>query len=180
MSLRSLAHPEKQEEKIAGPPTHHNGGSMGSKRVKLVIDSDLEQVFLVGMAINKLCSLIPLSDTDSDQIELCVVEAVNNCIEHAYGNEKGQEVEITLTLHPDRLVIDVCDTGKSMEQELVERKDVSALEIDPSELNSIAETGRGLPIIKMIMDSVTYKTESGRNCLTLLKNTSVFGVYKGG
>ena len=143
---------------------------MGSKTIRLVIDSDLEQVSLVGAAINKMCSLIPFSDTQSDQIELCVVEAVNNCIEHAYGNEKGHQVEITFTLDPDRLIIDVCDTGKSMERELMEQKDISPLKIDISDLDSIAEEGRGLSIMNEIMDDMTYGTKSGKNCLTLLKN----------
>lgn len=178
--LGSLAHPEKQEEKIAGAPARHNGGIMGSKRITLVIDSDLEQVSLVGMAINKICSLIPFSDTESDQIELCAVEGVNNCIEHAYGTEKGHKVEITLTLDPDRLAIDVCDTGKPMERELMEPKDISPLQIVPSDLDSIAEEGRGLSIMNEIMDGMTYRTESGRNCLTLLKNIKTSRAQKGG
>ena len=144
----------------------------GYKRIKLVIDSNLGDVSLIGIAINRLCSSIPLSGTDSYQIELCVVEAVNNSIEHAYGNEKGHEVEVVFTLYPDRLIIDVCDTGKPMDQECMEQKDVSPLEIDPNDLGNLAEQGRGLPIIKEIMDSMTYKTEGGKNCLTLIKNIS--------
>lgn len=144
----------------------------GYKRIKLVIDSNLEDVSLIGIVINKLCSSIPLSDTDSYQIELCVVEAVNNSIEHAYRNEKGHEVEVVFTLYPDRLIVDVCDTGKPMDQECMEQKDPSPLEIDPNDLDNIAEQGRGLPIIKEIMDSMTYKTESGKNYLTLIKNIS--------
>ena len=153
---------------------------MGSKTIRLAIDSDLEQVSLVGMAINKMCSLIPFLDTQSDQIELCVVEAVNNCIEHAYGNEKGHQVEITFTLDPDRLVIDVCDTGKPMERELMEPRNISALQIDPGDLESIAEEGRGLSIMNEIMDDMTYRTTSKKNCLTLLKNIRIPRAGEGG
>jgi anti-sigma regulatory factor (Ser/Thr protein kinase) len=143
---------------------------MTLKRVKLVIDSDLEQVSLIGITINKLCSLTLLSETEFNQIELCVVEAVNNSIEHAYGNEKGSEVEVTFTLHADKLVVDVCDTGKPMEKGLMEQRDISLLEIDPDDLDNIAEEGRGIPIMKKIMDTVTYGTEDGKNCLTLIKS----------
>jgi anti-sigma regulatory factor (Ser/Thr protein kinase) len=143
---------------------------MTQKRLKLVIDSDLEQVSLIGITINKLCSLTPLSESEFNQIELCVVEAVNNSVEHAYGNEKGHDVEVTFTLHADRLVVDVCDTGKPMEKGLVEQRDISLLEIDPDDLDNIAEEGRGIPIMKKIMDTVTYGTEDRKNCLTLTKN----------
>jgi len=153
---------------------------MTPKRVKLVIDSDPEQVSLIGMAINKLCSLTPLSDSESNQIELCVVEAVNNSIEHAYGKEKGHEVEVGFTLHADRLVVDVCDTGKPMEEGFIEQKDISLLEIDPDDLDNIPEEGRGIPIMKEIMDTVTYETENGKNCLTLIKSIQAVNLQKGG
>jgi len=35
----------------------------------------------------------------------------------------------------------------------------------------MAEQGRGLPIMKQIMDTITYNTnDDGKNCLTLIKN----------
>jgi len=53
---------------------------MEPKKIKLTIDSDLTHVFLVGLAVNKICSHIPLTELQSYQIETCVVEAVNNTI----------------------------------------------------------------------------------------------------
>ncbi len=160
----------RQKEAISELSRRDDERGIGYKRIKLAVDSDLGNVSLIGMIINKLCSSIPLSDTDAYQIELCVVEAVNNSIEHAYANEKGHEVEVVFALHPDRLIVDVCDTGKPMDQECLEQKDVSLLEIDPNDLDKIPEQGRGLPIMKEIMDSMTYKTENGKNCLTLTRN----------
>ena len=160
----------RQEEAISELSRGDDGTSIGYKRIKLVIDSDLEDVSLIGTAINRLCSSIPLSDTDSYQIELCVVEAVNNSIEHAYRNEKGHEVDVVFTLHPDKLIVDIWDSGKPMDQECMEQKDVPLLEIDPNGLDNIPEQGRGLPIMKEIMDAIIYKTENGKNCLTLIKN----------
>ena len=161
---------QKQEEAIFDLSPRDTGKGKGFRRIKLVIDSRLENVSLIGLIINKLCSSIPLSDTESYQVELCVVEAANNSIEHAYGMEQGHEVEVIFTLHSDRLIVDVCDTGKPMEKEYIEQNDVSLLEIDPNDIDNVAEQGRGIPIMKHIMDTMTYKTERGRNCLTLTKN----------
>ena len=160
----------KQEEAISELSPGDDTKGKGYRRIKLVIDSDLENVSLVGMIINKLCSLIPLSDTESYQIELCVVEAANNSIEHAYVMEKGHEVEVIFTLYSDRLIVEVCDTGKPMDQKCIEQNDISLLEIDPNDLDNMAEQGRGIPIMKQIMDTMTYRTKRGKNCLTLIKN----------
>ncbi len=160
----------REEEAVSDLSQTDDEKDIGLKRVRVTIDSDLENVALVGMIINKLCSLVPLSDTDSYQVELCVVEAVNNSIEHAYGMKKGHDVEVVFTLHPDRLIIDICDSGTSIDSKCLEQKDVSTLEIDPNDLDNIAEQGRGLPIMKEVMDALSYRTEGGKNCLTLIKN----------
>ncbi len=142
---------------------------MERKETRLVIDSELKNVSLVGRAINELCSNIPSSHLSPYEIELCVVEAVNNCIEHAYGKEKGHEVEVRLTVHQDRFVVDICDTGQPMDPQRLERAKLSILETDHEDLDTIAEEGRGLPIIKKIMDTVVYESKSGRNRLSMTK-----------
>jgi anti-sigma regulatory factor (Ser/Thr protein kinase) len=142
---------------------------MGAKRIKLTIDSNLTDVFLIGMAINKLCSMSPFSDVESYQIELCVVEAVNNVIEHAYQNQAGHEVEVVFTLYPDRFTLDICDAGKPMDPNQLEQKEVPALSFDPEDLDHLPEGGWGLAIIKQIMDKASYKTVQGKNILTLTK-----------
>jgi len=146
---------------------------MGHKRIKLIIESQLENVALIGITINKLCSLISLADIESYQIELCVVEAVTNSIKHAYGNEAGQDVEVVFTLYTDRLTLDVCDTGKSMDQRIMNEKNVSSLEVDPDNIASMSEGGRGIAIIKEIMDTVAYKSEKRKNVLTMTKRLNL-------
>ena len=146
---------------------------MGLRKIKFIIDSDLENVPLIGMAINKLCSLIPFSEGVAFQVELCVVEAVTNCIGHAYKHDSAQKVEVVFTLSPEELVLDICDTGIPLETEMLERADIRSLECDPGDLENIAEGGRGLAIIKEVMDSVAYKSEKGMNCLTMKKRVAL-------
>ena len=142
---------------------------MDCKRIKLSIESKLENVSLIGMAINKLCSLTPLSDVESYQIEFCAVEAVNNSIIHAYGREAGHEVEVVFTLYGDMFILDVYDTGKAMDQSYLKKANISSFENDPNDLDNIPESGRGLAVIKETMDSMTYETKDGKNCFTMTK-----------
>jgi len=142
---------------------------MGLRKMKFIIDSDLDNIPLIGISINKLCSLIPFSERMALQVELCVVEAVTNCIKHAYKYDSAQKVGVGFTLSPEELVLDIYDTGIPLEMEMLDRADFKSLEVDPEDLENIAEGGRGLPIIKEVMDSVVYESEKGMNCLTMKK-----------
>jgi serine/threonine-protein kinase RsbW len=142
---------------------------MAEKQIKLTIDSSLKNVFLVGLAVHKICSYLGFNELESYQLELCVVEAVNNVIIHSYGKEAGHEVEVHFKLYSDMLAIDVCNTGKTMERDLLEKRNLSSLQFDPDDLGSIPEGGMGMGFINEIVDSTDYKTGGGKNCLTMTK-----------
>lgn len=142
---------------------------MNGKRITLAISSDLRNVPLIGQAVERFCALIPLSTVESHQIALCVVEAVTNAIVHAYGNEPEHEVEVVFGQYPDHVILQICDTGKTMDPKCLEPRTPSPLDFDPCHLNSIPEKGLGLAIIKVTMDDVTYTTRGGKNILTLTR-----------
>jgi serine/threonine-protein kinase RsbW len=146
---------------------------MVGRRIKLVIDSNIEDVQMVSNVINRLCTLGPLTDVEIFQIELAVVESVNNVIQHAYNNERGHEVEIIFTLYANRVTLDVCDVGRTMDPKYMIQVDKSPLEFDPTELNRLPEGGLGLAIIRQMMDDVTYSSRHDKNTLTFTKRFSV-------
>jgi len=140
------------------------------KTISLIIDSDIEYIPLIGPIVNKLCSTISFSNSDSYKIELCVVEAVTNCIKHAYNNSRGHNIEIIFEIYPKELIIRVCSYGKKMgkkEQNFLKAEKVEFEDID--DINKIPDSGRGLMIIKSIMDHVTYESKEGKNCLVMIK-----------
>ena|SRR2546429_7853433 len=142
---------------------------MLGRRIKLIIDSNIEDVQMVSNVINRLCTLGPLTDVEIFQIELAVVESVNNVIQHAYNNERGHEVEIIFTLYANRVTLDVCDMGRAMDLKHRTQVEKSPLEFDPTELNMLPEGGLGLAIIREVMDYVTYISRDDKNTLTLTK-----------
>lgn len=143
---------------------------MGFKRVQFTIDSDLEHVSLIGMAVNKLCLASSFSSADAYNLELCVVEAVTNSIKHSYCGEKGKEVIVVFTLSKDCLTIDVCDYGIAMDPNILENANIKYPDCEREDIENIADCGRGIGIMKTIMDSVTYASGEEGNCLTLTKN----------
>lgn len=139
------------------------------KKIKFVIESRLDNVSLVGMSINKLCSLTSLSERQLFQIELCAVEAMNNSIIHAYNGELTQEVEITFTIKEDHISLEVCDKGEAMDREVLDYADLDSLPENIDNPEIISETGRGLGVIKKIMDEVAYRSDDSGNHLVMVK-----------
>jgi len=146
--------------------------NMGLRKVKLIIESDLDDVPLVGIAVNRFCSYAAFSETDAFNMELCVIEAVTNSIKHAYGEKSGYEVVIIFTLSDKEAIFEICDKGKPMDPEKLKKADLSTSHVEKQHIDSIADCGRGLGIMKEIMDGVEYRTGDELNCLVLKKSVS--------
>jgi anti-sigma regulatory factor (Ser/Thr protein kinase) len=142
---------------------------MSSKKITLVIGSEYVHVPLVSSAVRSFCTQIPLSDKDAYGIELCVTEAVVNSIKHAYGEKPGNNVTVLFTFHRNELMLEVCDSGRSMDPGLLAKRKHLAIKFDPLKIETIPESGRGLTIIQGFMDDVTYTVNEDSNCLRMIK-----------
>ena len=103
---------------------------MASKKIKLTIENNLDDVPLVGIAVNRFCSYASFSETDAFNIELCVVEAVTNCIKHAYRERGGREITIMFSLFESEVVFEICDFGRPMDPEKLRKADLSHCPVD--------------------------------------------------
>jgi len=135
-----------------------------ARTLHLCIDSKLSDVALVGHAVRGVCACSPLDEDAYGEMEVCVVEAVNNAITHAYRKQDGFRVETSITLHHDRIAFEISDRGKAIEE-----FSPRTLEFDPEEIGSLPENGMGLFIIETIMDEVNYRSEDGRNTLSFCR-----------
>lgn len=143
--------------------------SMENQTIAITIESRIENVSLAGMVIGTLCAAAKLAEMDAYLVEVAVVEAVTNSIQHAYGNEPDHHVKIVFSLDIDGITIKVCDRGTPLDPQTLEQKKVSFLEVNTDDINSIPEGGRGLAIINEVMDRVEYKSDQEKNCMTMRK-----------
>jgi serine/threonine-protein kinase RsbW len=145
------------------------------KQLRLSIDSDLEHVFLIGLAINKVCEHLRMDQVQAYQVELCAVEALTNSIRHAYRNRPGQEVVVTLAIASDRLHLEVCDRGAPMTPEFAHQLEHGSdvFGFDQSNLALVPEGGMGLQIMHDVMDRVSYVRGSGEGQMNRLCMTKV-------
>ncbi|MGI9274389.1 MAG: ATP-binding protein [Endozoicomonas sp.] len=138
-----------------------------AQEIKLEIDSQLPHTAMVAMAVRGLCAMTTLSPVEINRLELCLVEIVNNAIEHAYGNESGHSVEVSVGLSKKEVVITVSDQGQRMPEDIL--SDREEPEMDPDHPETWLCSGRGLHIVNKLMDEVRYKSADGKNSLFMTK-----------
>ena len=134
--------------------------------VRLEIDSELANTTLVAMAVRGLCAMTTLSPVEVNRVELCVVEIVNNAIEHAYGHEKGHKVEVGVNLLQSSLLLTISDWGEPMDESKLGAKDFP---VDPDDPSAWLCSGRGLPIVQSLMDKVEYQSVGNKNSFIMSK-----------
>jgi len=138
----------------------------------VIISSELENVGLVGRAVNKLCSDLFL-ETEIWNIELAVVEAVTNVIKHSYSKKPNGTVKIILKLGHEIVQITIQDSGVSLDTGLIDLTGGNVIEFDPKDRANLPEGGMGLYLIHKTMDKVNYLSKNGVNTLTLIKQRLV-------
>lgn len=92
-------------------------------------------------------------------INLVLTEAVANAIRHTVDSELGEALHVTLRVKNQKLTIKVYDQGKGFTL-------CDAPEPPPS---CLAEHGRGIFIIKTLMDRVSYRKYDGGYVLEMEK-----------
>jgi len=96
-------------------------------------------------------------------INLVLTESVINTITHANARDPDKLVHLSISIEHDELVIRVFDEGEGFD----------ITRVPPPDFEGLAEGGRGVFLIRSIMDSVNYlKTGSG-NVLEMRKSLIV-------
>ena len=144
------------------------------KSLSLSIESDLGNVTLAALAVKAVCLYAGLTASDADHVELCMAEAITNSILHAYHGKSSHQVAISVRIVKDQLEFEICDAGTAMSPDQAKRleSEERAHENDPVDRALLSESGRGLEIIRRVMDEVTYKREANRNCVAMVKRIS--------
>jgi serine/threonine-protein kinase RsbW len=99
-------------------------------------------------------------ETLGHHINVVLTEALVNAIKHANIVDPDKEVQIRINVSDKELVIRVYDNGQGFDLDLVPGTSC------PDPLN---EKGRGIYIIRSLMDSVVYKKTNGGNVLEMKK-----------
>jgi serine/threonine-protein kinase RsbW len=146
---------------------------MESNSIRVSIPSRLEAVPPLGAMVKALCASRGLPQEDCSRIELCIVEAINNSIRHAYLSNPNRIVDLVIDLGDDQLAFKVIDRGKSADPATITSDRRHLLETNAADIQQIPHGGRGLAIIQNFMDGLEYTTSAGVNTLLMTKRLPV-------
>jgi serine/threonine-protein kinase RsbW len=146
-----------------------SGAEAPWSRLNFEIESRLDAVPLLGQVAYLLCTAAGFAPVEGSQLEVCVVEAVNNSILHAYRGDPAHRVELEAQLLSGELIFDVWDSGTSADPAQMNADHRGALEVHSGQVKDIPHTGRGLAIIQEVMDSSEYTPGTERNRFRMIK-----------
>jgi len=95
-------------------------------------------------------------------IAICVTEIVINGIIHGNQSDPDKKVEVSVNKEDSRVEIVIRDEGKGFNPE--------AIESPIAEENLMKEVGRGIFIVKSLMDKVEVVQEKAGTRTTIVKN----------
>jgi serine/threonine-protein kinase RsbW len=128
------------------------------------IISDYSKVADVNKRIKLFLELDGIEQHICNAVEICMTEALNNVIKHAYNGDETQDIDITVKKDKNFFEIEIVDLGIPRSSLVV-----NDLDFDPKDINNLPESGMGLFIIQQLMDEMKYYIEEGKNHFILKK-----------
>lgn len=135
--------------------------------LQLIVPNQTRYLSLIGRIGEELAKQLQQYQGDREalasNINLVLTEATVNAIRHANAGDPDEEVKIRITLTDDELLLQVFDHGKgfnldSITDDLLEQ----ATELECH--------GRGVHIMRALMDSVEYRPVDDGNVLEMRKD----------
>ncbi|KAB0669764.1 ATP-binding protein [Oryzomonas sagensis] len=95
-------------------------------------------------------------------LNVVLTEAMVNAIKHANAADPSKEIQIRISVSDQEICIKVYDSGQGF--------DLTSVPDPKFEADQLGEKGRGIFIIRSLMDSVEYKKADGGNVLEMKKS----------
>lgn len=130
----------------------------------LVIKSHVSELAKVAAITEEICERCGMIEDEIDDISIAVTEAVNNAIKHGNKEDSTKSIEIVFQIETEKIKIRIKDEGEGFQLEEV--KDPRMNE------NLLKDDGRGILIMRTLMDEVEVLSEAEGNVLQLVKNIS--------
>ncbi|HHY89512.1 MAG TPA: ATP-binding protein [Chloroflexi bacterium] len=128
-----------------------------------VFPGNYESLSIIAEFVRQAAEEVGLDPCATYAVETAVDEACSNIIEHAYGGENIGDIVCTCFIKSSELVIQLQDTGRSFNPDLVEDPDITA------PLEERENHGLGLYMMRQWMDEVRFSFDDGINTLTMVK-----------
>ncbi len=118
--------------------------------------------------VSEAAAMSGFDDRTSHACQLAVCEAIENIIQHGYRKEGAGEIHVSTEARPGELTVEIVDRGPAF--------DPSTFPLATTPLHADPPVGgRGLRMIRGVMDIIHYERRGHKNILRLTKNRPFTG-----
>jgi serine/threonine-protein kinase RsbW len=128
----------------------------------LILKSDPKQVVKVEKFLEDVNNHLQLDEAKYNKLLVATTEAVNNGIIHGNKRDPKKKVTITCYVNHSLLVVRVQDEGNGI--------DPAKLPDPLTEENLLRENGRGVFLMRSLMQSVTFERTIGNSAVVMTMN----------
>jgi len=129
--------------------------------LEISLPSSIEYLPLVDAVCQAFCKWAGIPDDAANEISIAVIEAATNAIVHGNRSVKSKKMRATFQKKLDEIVVKVMDEGEGF--------DPDSIPSPVDEANLLKETGRGIYIMKHVMDEVEFEIEPGKGTTVKLR-----------
>lgn len=126
----------------------------------IVVQADFAGVRLLAEHLRLSCEAAGVDTASIFDLELAVVEAANNVIDHGYDVAGTGKIGFSLTAVDGSVTVILTDGGRAVPEGFFE---------DGAMPEPLSSRGRGAGIIHACVDTVSYASAGGGNRLVLIK-----------
>jgi len=133
-----------------------------SQNKTISFPSDVEYLEKIEKTSAKIAADAGFDESTVDDISIALTELVNNAIHHGNKNDIKKIVTVTFIVDDTKLSISISDQGNGFSPNAISDP------IHPD--NLMADNGRGIYLVKALMDKVDYKISEEGTEVTISKN----------
>lgn len=133
------------------------------QKLECSFQSDLAELKCVEKMTSKVGEIMSLSQDQVDNLAIAVTEAVGNAIVHGNKKNPDKKAHLSFDLKPGKITILVSDEGEGFIPENIDDP------LDPA--NLLKESGRGIFILKTLMDDVGFEFSGKGTTIRMVMKT---------
>lgn len=128
----------------------------------MTFPSDVEYLEKIERMSSEIATKAGFDESTVDDLSIALTELVNNAIHHGNKNDSNKKVTVTFTTDESKITISVSDEGGGFSP----NKLSDPLHPD----NLMADSGRGIYLVRALMDDVDYKISEKGTEVIIIKN----------
>ncbi|MDD1695894.1 MAG: cache domain-containing protein [Methanoregula sp.] len=133
---------------------------------ELKISTDIREIPKISALLDERMHTYGFDSEEILDTQLAVEESVTNVINHGY-KKPGGEIIVSCRISPDRIEVQITDAAPRFDPLAVPEPELDS-SIEEREIG-----GLGVFLIRKVMDETSYRYESGKNILVLIKRSSI-------